>query len=87
MDRKVMKVEIEVGYDVKTWNEDKQEYRDTTWDDLVDEAMYGANEFCDDLVSVKVDGVEVENKLISTDTYAPIVQVKKVGVEPTMEGL
>lgn len=34
-----------------------------------------------------VDGVEVENKLISTDTYAPIVQVKKVGVEPTLEGL
>ena len=62
MDRKVMKVEIEVGYDVKTWNEDKQEYRDTTWDDLVDEAMYGAKEYCDDLVSVKVNGVEVFRK-------------------------
>ena len=62
MDRKVMKVEIEVGYDVKTWNEDKQEYRDTTWDDLVDDAMYCAREFSDDLVSVKVDGVEVFRK-------------------------
>lgn len=30
-----------------------------------------------------IDGVEVENKLISTDTYAPIVQVKKIGVQPT----
>ena len=28
---------------------------------------------------VKQNGVEIENKLISTDTYAPIVQVKKVG--------
>ena len=62
MDRKVMKVEIEVGYDVKTWNEDKQEYRDTTWDDLVDDAMDAAEKFCNDLVSVKVDGVEVFRK-------------------------
>ena len=62
MDRKVMKVEIEVGYDVKTWNEDKQEYRDTTWDDLVADAMYCAREVIDDLVSVKVDGVEVFGK-------------------------
>ena len=35
----------------------------------------------------KEDGVEIERKLISTDTYAPIVQVKKIGVEPTLEGL
>ena len=62
MDRKVMKVEIEVGYDVKTWNEDKQEYRDTTWDDLVDDAMDAAKKFCNDLVSVKVDDVEVFRK-------------------------
>ena len=62
MDRKVMKVEIEAGYDVKTWNEDKQEYRDTTWDDIVCDAMYVAKEFCDDLISVKVDGVEVFRK-------------------------
>lgn len=37
--------------------------------------------------TVTVDGVTSEPKLISTDTYAPIVQVKKVGVEPTLEGL
>lgn len=36
---------------------------------------------------VTENGVELEPKLISTDTYAPIVQVKKVGVEPSMEGL
>lgn len=36
---------------------------------------------------VTEDGVESEPKLISTDTYAPIVQVKKIGVEPSMEGL
>ena len=35
----------------------------------------------------KENGVEIERKLISTDTYAPIVQVKKIGVEPTLEGL
>ena len=35
---------------------------------------------------IKENGVVVEEKLISTDTYAPIVQVKKVGVEPTPEG-
>lgn len=35
----------------------------------------------------KENGVEIDRKLISTDTYAPIVQVKKVGVEPTLEGL
>jgi vancomycin resistance protein YoaR len=34
-----------------------------------------------------IDGVTSEPKLISTDTYAPIVQIKKIGVEPTMEGL
>ena len=34
-----------------------------------------------------IDGVASEPKLISTDTYAPIVQIKKIGVEPTMEGL
>lgn len=36
---------------------------------------------------IKENGVESEPKLISTDTYAPIVQVKKIGVEPTLEGL
>ena len=35
---------------------------------------------------IKENGVVVEEKLLSTDTYAPIVQVKKVGVEPTPEG-
>ena len=35
---------------------------------------------------IKENGAVVEEKLISTDTYAPIVQVKKVGVLPTPEG-
>lgn len=35
---------------------------------------------------IKENDVVVEEKLLSTDTYAPIVQVKKVGVEPTPEG-
>lgn len=35
---------------------------------------------------IKENGVIVDEKLLSTDTYAPVVQVKKVGVEPTLEG-
>jgi vancomycin resistance protein YoaR len=36
---------------------------------------------------VKENGAQVDEKLLSTDTYAPIVQIKRVGIEPTLEGL
>jgi len=35
---------------------------------------------------IKEKGVVVEEKLLSTDTYAPVAQVKKVGVIATPEG-